>query len=39
MIKILGSDIEIPKKIKGWNHTFQIAKPYINDNGIGIDVG
>ena len=39
MLKILGSDAEIPKKIKGWNHTFQLAKPYIKENGIGIDVG
>ncbi len=35
----LGSLKEIPKKIKGWNHTFQLAKPYIKENGIGIDVG
>ena len=39
MIRILGSDTEIPKKIKGWNHTFQISKPYIKGYGIGIDVG
>ena len=35
----LGSPAEIPKKIEGWNHTFQLAKPYIKKNGIGIDVG
>ena len=35
----LGLPIEIPKKIEGWNHTFQLAKPYIKENGIGIDVG
>jgi len=39
MINILGSESEIPKKIKGWNHTFQLARPYIKENGIGIDVG
>jgi FkbM family methyltransferase len=39
MIKILGTNSEIPKKIKGWNHTFQLSKPYIKANGIGIDVG
>jgi FkbM family methyltransferase len=39
MIDILGSETEIPKKIEGWNHTFQLAKPYIKENGIGIDVG
>ena len=38
-LKILGSDNEIPKKIEGWNHTFQMAKPFIKENGIGIDVG
>ena len=35
----LGSPTQIPKKIEGWNHTFQMAKPYIKENGIGIDVG
>ena len=35
----LGSPAEIPKKIEGWNHTFQLAKPYVKENGIGIDVG
>ena len=39
ILKILGTDTEIPKKIEGWNHTFQMAKPYIKENGIGIDVG
>tara|TARA_Y100001938_G_C8082866_1_gene430189 strand:+ start:1307 stop:1879 length:573 start_codon:yes stop_codon:yes gene_type:complete len=39
MVRILGSDIEIPKKIKGWNHTFHLAKPYIKENGVGVDVG
>ncbi len=38
-IEILGTDAEIPKKIEGWNHTFQLAKPYVKENGIGIDVG
>ncbi len=37
--RFLGHNWEIPKKIKGWNHTFQLAKPYIKENGIGIDVG
>ena len=39
MLDILGSANEIPKKIEGWNHTFDLAKPYIKTNGIGIDVG
>jgi len=38
-INILGSADQIPQKIKGWNHTFQMAKPYIKGNGIGIDIG
>jgi len=37
--RFLGHNWEIPKKIEGWNHTFQLAKPYIKGNGIGIDVG
>ncbi len=37
--RFLGSPEEIPKKIKGWNHTFQLAMPYIKGHGIGIDVG
>ena len=39
MVRILGSHIEIPKKIKGWSHTFHLAKPYIKENGVGVDVG
>jgi FkbM family methyltransferase len=38
-VSILGSEAQIPKKIRGWNHTFELAKPYIKSNGIGIDVG
>ena len=38
-INFLGSPTEIPKKIEGWNHTFQLAKPYVKENGIGVDVG
>lgn len=37
--RFLGSPEEIPKKIKGWNHTFGLAKPYIKGRGVGIDVG
>ena len=39
MLDILGSANEIPKKIEGWNHTFQLARPYIKGTGVGIDVG
>ena len=38
-IDILGSAEQILQKIEGWSHTFQLAKPYIKQNGIGIDVG
>lgn len=27
------------KKINGWNHTFQMAAPFIRPNGNGVDVG
>ena len=39
MLDILGPQNEVSKSIKGWNHTFEMAKPYIKDNGIGIDIG
>ena len=39
MLDILGSANEIPKKIEGWNHTFQLARPYIKGTGVGLDVG
>ncbi len=38
-VSILGSPEQIPQKIEGWNHTFQLARPYIRGKGIGIDVG
>jgi len=38
-VDILGSADQIPQKIKGWNHTFRLAEPYIKEKGIGIDVG
>ena len=38
-VDILGSADQIAQKIEGWNHTFQMAKPYIKGNGIGIDIG
>ena len=27
------------KKINGWNHTFQMAAPFIRPNGNGVDIG
>ena len=38
-MKILGTVSEIPTKIKGWNHTFGMAKPYLKSKGNGVDVG
>ena len=31
-VDILGSADQIAQKIEGWNHTFQMAKPYIKGN-------
>ena len=38
-MNIIGPANEWEKKINGWNHTFQMAAPFIKPNGNGVDIG
>ena len=38
-MNIIGPRNEWEKKINGWNHTFQMAAPFIKPNGNGVDIG